>query len=378
MKHENTSRQFHTRQAELAMINEQKNIPYAPVLIPTLCRDQHFIRCVESLKKNTWARFTDVYIALDYPAKEEHRDGYNKICSYLSEGDFSIFHDFHVVKREKNYGVNLNSRMLTNDILTRYDRFIRTDDDIEFSPDFLEYMDKCLAYYEKDPTVIGVTGYSHPVNWEISEGSNTFKLGCLAMMWGIGFWRDSFLDLYENLHNGCLRDEFDEAVRTKAIYKMIDASFIDYLYILSEDSDRDLGLLNGPSDIAVGIYMQLHDRYMISPVLSKARNWGFDGSGIYCGNTLTLKNGNTTDNYNYRKQQIDQSVSFTLRPDPVIHESTNRKILNEFYYRSMPRMIKGRFKLWLYKTVGKEQYRKSVRCLKQYAKLANKIIRKRD
>ena len=31
---------------------------YAPMLIQTLCRDQHFMRCIESLKKNTWAKYT--------------------------------------------------------------------------------------------------------------------------------------------------------------------------------------------------------------------------------------------------------------------------------------------------------------------------------
>ena len=52
---------------------------YAPVLIPTLCRYDHFIRCLESLKKNTWAKYTEVYIAVDYPAKESHWDGYKRI-----------------------------------------------------------------------------------------------------------------------------------------------------------------------------------------------------------------------------------------------------------------------------------------------------------
>lgn len=52
---------------------------YAPVLIPTLCRSDHFIRCLESLKKNTWAKYTEVYIAVDYPAKESHWDGYSSL-----------------------------------------------------------------------------------------------------------------------------------------------------------------------------------------------------------------------------------------------------------------------------------------------------------
>ena len=56
---------------------------YAPIYIPTLCRSEHFQKCIESLKTNTWARYTDVYIALDYPPSEKYRAGYEKICSYL-------------------------------------------------------------------------------------------------------------------------------------------------------------------------------------------------------------------------------------------------------------------------------------------------------
>lgn len=60
----------------------------APVIIPTLCRYDHFKRLMESLNKCTWADKTDVYIGLDYPAKEEHRDGWMKIKRFLCEERF--------------------------------------------------------------------------------------------------------------------------------------------------------------------------------------------------------------------------------------------------------------------------------------------------
>lgn len=41
-------------------------IYYAPILIPTLCRYEHFVRCIESLKKNDWAKFTDINKATQY------------------------------------------------------------------------------------------------------------------------------------------------------------------------------------------------------------------------------------------------------------------------------------------------------------------------
>ena len=55
---------------------------YAPILIPTLCRSKHFIRCIESLKKNGWAKYTDVYVALDYPAKEAQPNKPSRLSLY--------------------------------------------------------------------------------------------------------------------------------------------------------------------------------------------------------------------------------------------------------------------------------------------------------
>lgn len=101
---------------------------YAPVLIPTLCRSDHFIRCLESLKKNTWAKYTEVYIAVDYPAKESHWDGYKRIVEYLS-CDCTEFANLHVIKRPYNYGGAANMVALRDYVLKKHDRFIRTEDD---------------------------------------------------------------------------------------------------------------------------------------------------------------------------------------------------------------------------------------------------------
>lgn len=38
---------------------------YAPIIIPTLCRFEHFKKCIENLK-NSWAKFTDINKATQY------------------------------------------------------------------------------------------------------------------------------------------------------------------------------------------------------------------------------------------------------------------------------------------------------------------------
>ena len=75
---------------------------FAPVLIPTLNRYEHFKRCVESLAHCTHADKTDLFIALDYPLKDSHWKGYKKIKQYLSE--ISGFKTITIIERERNFG----------------------------------------------------------------------------------------------------------------------------------------------------------------------------------------------------------------------------------------------------------------------------------
>ena len=102
---------------------------FAPVSIPTLCRFEHFKRCIESLSRCTWAEYTDVYVALDYPAKESHWEGYKKIKAYLDTCGNMTFKSLNVVIREKNYGIGSQGNMATlnKGIRQKYDRYIITD-----------------------------------------------------------------------------------------------------------------------------------------------------------------------------------------------------------------------------------------------------------
>lgn len=93
------------------MMNEN----LAPVTIPTLCRYEHFKRCIESLSRCTLADKTEVYVALDYPAKESHWNGYNKIKDYLlsHKEDNLGFKKLIVIQRSRNYGLGEEGNIMT-------------------------------------------------------------------------------------------------------------------------------------------------------------------------------------------------------------------------------------------------------------------------
>lgn len=326
---------------------------YAPILIPTLCRHEHFIRLIESLKRNTWAKYTDVYIGLDYPPSDKYFEGYNKICKYL-DGEFKEFNSFNVIKRSENYGTKKNMIELRKHVLEKFDRFIRTDDDAEFSPNFLEYMDKCLMAYEDDDNVIAVSGYSYPVDWEVSQDSTVFKENFSCPMWGIGFWQKKHANLSDFLNKGGLKTCVNE-ISFNSFSKMLETSQKEFVN-LCLTSNFENSLASVFSDISVRIYTAIKDKYVIVPVISKVRNWGFDGTGVYCPNIDKNSKKLTARSYTYNLQEIDSNDSFNLIQDNLCDIKRNRRMLDRFENVTFSVRMITKIKFCLYKILGRKFY----------------------
>lgn len=327
---------------------------YAPIMIPTLCRHEHFVRCIESLKKNGYAKYTDVYIALDYPAKDSHWDGYNKILEYLN-GDFHEFKSFNVVRREENYGSKRNIEELRDFIFERYDRIIRTDDDIEFSENFLEYIDKCLDYFEMDEDVVAVSGYSYPVEWITHNDANVIRQNFVASMWGTAYWKDKFLIADKCISSGQLADSLKYSILNRRLKNMIDKCKIEYIkegIIANRNS-----YIYSFSDISLRMYCAVYDKYIIIPTISKARNHGFDGSGMYC-QKINSDYGEFAGNYKYMEQEIDVESAFTVNYCEENELEQNRERLNVFDKCSLKEKILVYICASVYLIVGREFFRR--------------------
>ncbi len=307
-----------------------KAMVYAPVIIPTLCRDKHFIRCMESLRRNPWAKYTEVYVGLDYPAKEEHWAGYKVIDEYLN-GSFPEFREVHVFRREKNVGAAGNSNMLRAEVYKKFDRYIYLEDDLEASPNFLEYIDKSLKEYEDNPDVIAVSGYAYPLEWKIKENCTVVKQNFNGSIWGSGFWHSKRIDVWEHIRSNQLAKDFPSAYRTGRLNAMTDFAVMDYVNLCQDGWSGINGYLNNLYDLTFRIYLGVYNKYFIMPSISKIRNHGYDGSGLCCPRI----NGNAegdycVENYLFSAQPIDESDRFYLKEDKQFDLDANRELLNRF------------------------------------------------
>lgn len=282
---------------------------YAPVLIPTLNRYEHFKRCLESLEHCTGADKTDVYVGLDFPPAEKYADGWKKIDEYLSEKVKNHgFRNLFVRKRETNCGVgkpNSNATLLRKEIESSVEYYISSEDDNEFSPNFLEYMNKCLLRFKDDDRIIKVCGYNFEMEFPEMYRNNFYlsKTGCA---WGTGSWvkKMPFMSKYYNL------DYLRNIVRNDITYGLLlnrNSECINYIIWMLK-SRR----LHG--DAIWEIYCVLEDKYIILPTKSKSRNHGNDGTG-----THSLKM-DTEQNEFYSKQEMDGENTFEFTDDVFTYE----------------------------------------------------------
>ncbi len=286
------------------------HITYSPVIIPTLCRSSHFTRCVESLSRCTGAGSTDLYIALDYPLRESHHAGYTEITEYIK--NIQGFKSVNVIKREKNFGAVNNLHDAIAEVVRNYEMFILSEDDNEFSPNFLEYMNRTLQKFENDESVLAVTAYNRMID-TTGYDANIYAAKSYSG-WGTGYLRKDIEFILEHVTTESYAYQILKSWKQSLIlYKRYPSLLHGLLSIVKT------GHVTG--DTLVVSYMVLNNKYCIWPTLSKVRNHGFDGGGEHFG---------SVPDHPLLTQEIDTETSF--EPDDIaIEENALMRRLNEKY-----------------------------------------------
>lgn len=326
------------------------------VLVPTLCRNKHLEKCLDSLMKNPWAQYVDLYIGLDYPANDSHWSGYREILK-LMDRDYSMFRSFHLLKRTTNYGVFNNTHSLFQEAFKDHDQFIYMEDDTELSENYLEYMLKALDYFRDDPEVISVSGYSYPVRFKTENNCNIITQNAIFNMWGAGFWKDKYeVFSKEIIEDLCLIRNYSYNLKTFEFSRYRKVDYINCVAGVDPD-DRDVRKLcpmfTFPTDIAMGVYMQVKGKYQAMPIISKVRNNGFDGTGLYCQAIRPAKSERiTSDTYDYSRQPLDREKHFSLCYDEGQSRKDAFRTLDEFVEPGVKIIISSIIKMMAYWILG--------------------------
>lgn len=327
----------------------------APVLLVTLNRYKHLSRCIDSLRKNKMAKDTDLYIGLDYPPDQRYEEGYRLVKKYL-EKEITGFHKVNIIKQLSNKGVYGNSLELKNAAYEKYDKYIYSEDDNEFSPNYLEYMNRCFEKYENDDTILAVSGYNYPIEREVFDG-NVYKCGTYFAAYGYGIWKRKEDEMRKKLNMPYFRMLYNNRMYMSKLKRQSRNQYVNMIKgmlkytpdLINEGQIREV-------DLAYGLYMVASGKKMVYPVISKVRNWGYDGSGVNCGEVRFRQNGKLNHrNYQFEKQTVDIDKSFgeILEDTKTTQEQLNR-LLNAYFFIPNKEYVKTKSGYWFSRIVGLE------------------------
>ncbi|MBR3602259.1 MAG: glycosyltransferase family 2 protein [Lachnospiraceae bacterium] len=253
---------------------------YAAIIIPTLNRYKHLKRCVESIKENKEAKYTDLYISVDFPPSDKYRDGYEEVKEYVTtiEG----FATLNIYYQEKNLGPGLNRKFLEEKISVNHDKYVFTDDDNEFSNNFLSYVNWGLEKFKDDEDIYAICSTSD-FEIKVKEADGDYMVLPAYNPYGTGHWLHKNRKCAAYLAQDIMRPIYkSKHLQDKLLYY----SPMIYMCVAS-DTLRKEPAMRGKDDqltyidINENIYCILNDKKCVIPTKIKSRNWGLDGSGVH-------------------------------------------------------------------------------------------------
>ena len=238
----------------------------APILIPTLDRYFHFVRCVESLKRCRLAKESDLYIAIDYPISEHQFENWSRIKKYASS--IVGFNSTHIIEREENYGARSNAMDARKSIWEDHEDLIFSEDDNEFGEDFLVYLNSGLKVFRNDERVFGICAHVPPVSFP--KKSPAVFLDSSISAWGWAGWREKYNSVdfsLETLKKYLADDDLMSSFGNKQAKRH------------AADNVRRCRITN---DTAVSFHLHVNAMYCVFPKRTLVKNNCFDGTGVNC------------------------------------------------------------------------------------------------
>ena len=138
----------------------------APIIVFCYNRADHLCKTLGWLQANKHAAESTLYVFCDGPKANATDEQIKKIEATRAVVDEMAvkpaFKEVHVLKRTENLGLGTSIITGVTEVINKHGKAIILEDDLETSPLFLDYMNKCLDHYENRNSVFSVSGLSRP------------------------------------------------------------------------------------------------------------------------------------------------------------------------------------------------------------------------
>lgn len=300
---------------------ELLNKQLAPILITVYNRETHFRNCVESLASNSLAKYSDLFIAIDAPYKDDDTELNNRIKTYSSQ--IKGFNSVTLLIRESNLGFKDNFFDAVNQIFNDYDRLIISEDDNVFSKYFLDFINEGLEKFRDNQQVFSVNGYRHLIKTP-QEYREDFFFAKNFGAWGTGIWKDKWsqvdfnsIDFFKLFINPLDLLKFNNSVGDHVFSHILESKKKNVIY----------------ADSIINLHLFKYNLLSLFPSTSLVRNCGHDGTGIHCNVNQQLMNQEIAEyKINIINLEIKESIPHRKALNKLFKISLKSKIAKYIQY----------------------------------------------
>lgn len=243
----------------------------APILLFVYNRPWHTRQVLESLKANTLAGESKLYIFSDGAKQNADQNEISwiyEVRDLIREKRWCG--EVKIIEREQNLGLADSVITGVSEIIEKHEKVIVLEDDIVTGKYFLKFMNEALHIFESEKRVYGVSGYQFTPSKEIKD--STYFLPIMSS-WGYATWADRWSQINFN------GKELLEIVKNRKIGNKLNFGSINYQNMLKNQVDN----LNNSWAVRFYVSMYLKNGLFLYPNKSLLRNIGFDGTGIHSG-----------------------------------------------------------------------------------------------
>jgi hypothetical protein len=311
-----TSARSHTFSTQSAQL--------APIGLFVYNRPEHARRTVESLRANDLAQQSDLFVFADGAKNESAASAVEAVRKFVRTIDG--FNSVTIIEREQNLGLSKSVISGVTQLCLEFGRAIAVEDDVVTATDFLHFMNCALDRYVEEPRIFSVGAFNLPIAPPRTYPYDAF-CSYRFMCWGWGTWKDRW-----DKADWSVRD-FPEFMADRAKQRRFNQGGDDLSWSLARQME---GKIDSWDTIWAYAHSK-HDALALLPVVSRAYNIGFDGSGIHCRRAP------------FRQNALPAEGGSRYRfPDSAIPEPHFAKQFRQFHHRSILRNL-GRF---LYDKMG--------------------------
>lgn len=239
----------------------------APIILFTYNRPVHTRMCIESLKRNTEAASSDLYVYSDGPRTPADEAGVREVRKYIHS--LSGFRSVTVREADRNRGLAESVIKGVTEVIAERGRMIAVEDDLILSPYFLRFMNEALTLFQDERRVGNVHGHLSrmhglPDTFLIYHGDS----------WGWGTWKRAW-DLFESDGKKLLTE-----LKQRGLCSVFDfAGSYPYTRMLEKQIRGE----NNSWAIRWKATLLIRGLLSVNAGHSLVANNGFDASGTNCG-----------------------------------------------------------------------------------------------